>query len=186
MLNLPPELQGALFDRRVVFLRGALDDRSTGEVISQLLLLSQISDGKLVQLYVDSPGGSFAAALSVYDVMRTLPSGISTTCIGVVAGAAVLIVAAGSAGRRFALPHARLHLSDEANEVPTGRVGEVHQAAEEVARARARWRAALVQHIGHSAAQVERDLAKGRWLSAGEARDYGLVDGIIPGAPGIV
>ena len=181
MLNLPPDLQGALFDRRVVFLRGKLDDSGAGEIVSQLLLLSRMADGQAVELYVDSPGGSFGAALSIYDVMRTAGGVISTTCIGVAAGAAVLIVAAGAPARRFALPHARLHLSDEVDELASDRLADLQRSAEEIVRVRQRWRAALVEHVGHSAAQVERDLAAGRWLSAAEARDYGLVDGIIPG-----
>jgi ATP-dependent Clp protease protease subunit len=183
VLNLPPDLQGALLERRMVFLRGRLDDNTAGGVISQLLLLAQMADGRGIDLYVDSPGGSFGASLAVYDVLRTLASPVSTTCIGTAAGAVVLIVAAGTAGRRFALPHARLHLSEETLELPTGRPGDVASQADEIAGLRARWRAALVTHIGHSAAQVERDLTTGRWLSAAEARDYGLVDGIIPGPP---
>jgi ATP-dependent Clp protease protease subunit len=180
VLNLPPELQGALLGRRMVFLRGRLDDNAATGVISQLLLLGQMGDLGAIDLYVDSPGGSFAASLAVYDVLRTLAAPVSTTCLATAAGAAVLIVAAGTAGRRFALPHARLHLTEESQDV---RPGDVASQASEIAGLRARWRAALVGHIGHSAAQVERDLKIGRWLSAAEARDYGLVDGIIPGAP---
>jgi ATP-dependent Clp protease protease subunit len=184
VLNLPPELQGALLGRRMVFLRGRLDDTAASGVISQLLLLGQMGDGGAIDLYVDSPGGSFAASLAVYDVLRTLAAPVSTTCLATAAGAAVLIVAAGTAGRRFALPHARLHLTEETQDMPISvRPGDVASQAAEIAGLRTRWRTALVQHSGHSAAQVERDLKTGRWLSAAEARDYGLVDGIIPGAP---
>jgi ATP-dependent Clp protease protease subunit len=167
----------------MVFLRGRLDDNTATGVISQLLLLGQMGDGGPIDLYVDSPGGSLGASLAVYDVLRTLAAPVSTTCLATAAGAAVLIVAAGTAGRRFALPHARLHLTEETQDVPTGRPGDVASQASEIASVRTRWRTALVQHIGHSAVQVERDLKAGRWLSAAEARDYGLVDGIIPGVP---
>src|SRR5437773_1574852 len=169
----------------MVFLRGRLDDTAATGFISQLLLLGHMPDSGVIDLYVDSPGGSLAASLAVYDVLRTIASPVSTTCLATAQGAAVLIVAAGTAGRRFALPHARLHLTDESQDIPAGRPGDVASQADEIAGLRARWRAALVQHIGHSATQVERDLKTGRWLSAAEARDYGLVDGIIPGiAPG--
>jgi ATP-dependent Clp protease protease subunit len=164
----------------MVFLRGRLDDNAAAGVISQLLLLGQMDAGGAIDLYVDSPGGSLAASLAVYDILRTLSAPVSTTCLATAAGAAVLIVAAGTAGRRFALPHARLHLSEETQDV---RPGDVASQANELAGLRVRWRTALVEHIGHSSAQVERDLKSGRWLSAAEARDYGLVDGIIPGAP---
>jgi len=180
VLNFPPELQGALLGRRMVFLRGRLDDSAATAVISQLLVLGQMDASGAIDLYVDSPGGSLAASLAVYDVLRTLSAPVSTTCLATAAGAAVLIVAAGTVGRRFALPHARLYLTEDAEEL---KPGDVASQADEIARQRSRWRTALVQHVGHSAAQVERDLKSGRWLSAAEARDYGLVDGIIPGAP---
>jgi ATP-dependent Clp protease, protease subunit len=175
MMNLPPELQAALLDRRVIFLRGRLDEQMSSGVIAQLLLVGRIAEGRTIELYVDSPGGSLATALSLYDVIRTLGPRVSTTCLGTAAGAAVLIVAAGAAGQRFALPHARLHLSED----PTG-LDLKPDTADEATRIRERWLQALVSHTGHSAEHIARDLHQGRWLSAAEARDYGLVDGIIP------
>ncbi len=171
----------ALLGQRVVFLRGTLDDKLATDLVSQLLLLSQMDATAPVDLYINSPGGSFAAALTVYDVMRSVSAPVSTRCIGTAGGASVLVVAAGALGRRFALPHARLELSDESQNVPPSRAADVARAAEEAARVRQRWRTALLEHVGRSASGVERDLAAGRWLSAAEARDYGLVDGIIPG-----
>jgi ATP-dependent Clp protease, protease subunit len=167
----------------MVFLRGRLDDNSAGGIVAQLLLLARTAGGQPVELYVDSPGGSLGAALAIYDVLGTLGSPVSTICLGTAAGAAVLIVAAGTLGQRFALPHARLHLTDETVELIPGRSGDSAGQAAQIAVLRERWRTALVQHVGHSVAQLERDLAAGRWLSAAEARDYGLVDGIIPGPP---
>ena len=94
-----------------------------------------------------------------------------------------MIVAAGTLGRRFALPHARLHLTDETVELTSNRPGDSAAQAAEITRLRERWRTALVRHVGHSVAQVERDLAAGRWLSAAEARDYGLVDKVLDREP---
>jgi ATP-dependent Clp protease protease subunit len=170
-------------DRRVVFLRGRLDDNAAGGVMGQLLLLARTAEGRPIELCIDSPGGSVGAALGLYDVMRTLGSPVSTTCLGTAAGAAVLIVAAGSAGLRYALPHARLQLTEETLALSSAALADVAGQAAELGRLRLRWRATLVQHVGHSVEQVERDLAAGRWLSAAEAGDYGLVDGIIPGQP---
>ena len=176
-MELPPEVQSALLGRRVVFMRGRLDEPLANTVIAQLVLVSRLAPGKPVELYLDSPGGSLSAALSVYDVVQTLGAPVSTTCTGTAGGAAVLVLAGSAAGQRYALPHARVHLSDEEVSIPAAKPTEL----EEAARLRARWRAALLKHVGHSAAQLARDLASGRWLSAAEARDYGLVDGIIPG-----
>jgi ATP-dependent Clp protease protease subunit len=182
-MGLPPDLQSALLGRRVVFLRGRLDEANANTVIAQLLLVGQTAAGRPIELYVDSPGGSAQAALSVYDVLRTSPSPISTTCFGTAGGASVLVLAAGASGSRFALPHARVHLLNEPVTVQVGPAQQIGGQADEVARLQTRWQAALVRHVTQSGAQLARDLAEGRWLSAAEAQDYGLVDGIVPGAP---
>ena len=179
-MELPPDVQSALLGRRVAFLRGRLDELTANTIIAQLLLVSRTGPGLPVELYLDSPGGSLSAALSVYDVIQTLGAPVSITCMSTAGGASVLVLAGGAAGRRYALPHARIHLSEEGVDIPAANPTELEQAA----RVRARWHAALVKHIGHSAAQLARDLAANRWLSAAEARDYGLVDGIIPGTGG--
>lgn len=165
----------------MVFLRGQLDDAAANSVTAQLLLVGQIAEGQPVELYVDSPGGALAAALTVYDVMQSLKMPVSTTCAGTVGGASVLVLAGGAAGNRFALPHARIHLSEERLDLSAGNADALPNEAAQAARMRARWRTALVEHSAHSAGHLDRDLAAGRWLSAAEARDYGLVDGIIPG-----
>lgn len=183
MMNLPPELQSALLGRRVVFLRGTLDDATANSVIAQLLLIARTTSGpeQAIELYVDSPGGSFASALGLYDVIQTLDAPVSTICNARAGGASVLILAGGANGLRYALPHARIHLTDESVDVPAGNPQNLASNAAEAARRRTRWQAALAGQTAHSAAQVGRDLSAGRWLSAAEARDYGLVDGIVPG-----
>jgi ATP-dependent Clp protease protease subunit len=183
MMSLPPELQSALLGRRVVFLRGRLDEATANNVIAQLLLVAHTSPGGSIELYVDSPSGSVAAALSVYDVLQTSVTPVTTTCIGTCGGASVLVLAGGAAGRRFALPHARIHLQQDALDVPAGKPTQTTTQAEEAVRLQQRWQSALAQHISHSPTQLARDLISSRWLSAAEARDYGLVDGIIPGVP---
>jgi ATP-dependent Clp protease protease subunit len=181
MMSLPPELEATLFGRRVVFLRGRLDDAVANSAIGQLVLLARTAPERTVELYLDSPGGSLGAAMGLYDVIRTLGSPVSTTCIGTAGGAAVLILASGAVGRRYALPHARVHLMQEPISAPTDRFSDVASQANEATRLFARWQEALVRHGAHSAARLDQDLTAGRWLSAAEARDYGLVDGIIPG-----
>ena len=183
-MSLPPELQAALLGRRVVFLRGRLDDAAANNVIAQLLLIARTAAGQAVELYIDCPGGSLGPALAVYDTVQSLDVAVSTTGLGTCGGAAVLVLAGGAAGKRFALPHARIHLSEDPVDVPAAQPEALARQVDEIARVRARWQAALVQHTIHSADRLARDLAAGRWLSAAEARDYGLVDGIIPGVTG--
>src|SRR6266702_6744996 len=130
MMGLPPELQSALLGRRVVFLRGRLDEATANNVIAQLLLVAHTSAGT-IELYVDSPGGSVAAALSVFDVMQTSAAPVSTTCIGTVGGASVLVLAGGASGLRFALPHARINLIQESLDVPGGKASQTTTQAEE-------------------------------------------------------
>jgi ATP-dependent Clp protease protease subunit len=174
--GLPPELQAALLDKRQVFLRGRLDDTLASTVISQLLLLGRTAADGSIDLYVDSPGGTVGAALAVYDFIRTMRATVSTTCLGQVSGAAVLVLAGGAAGRRFAMPHARIQLA----EPEADQLADVQRMAAEATRQRERWLESLAQHTAHSSEHVASDLSNSRWLSAGEARDYGLVDGIVP------
>jgi len=185
MMNLPPELQSALLGRRVVFLRGRLDDATANSVISQLLLIARAAPepDRAIELYLDSAGGSFGAALGLYDMLRALDAPVSTICLGTAGGASVLVLAGGANGLRYALPHARIHLSDEQVNVAARNPRDLASNADEAARLRASWQQTLVGHTAHSSAQLDRDLSHGRWLSAAEARDYGLVDGIIPGPP---
>jgi ATP-dependent Clp protease protease subunit len=181
-VSLPPELQSALLGRRVVFLRGRLDDATANGVIAQLLLVALSAAGRTIELYVDSPGGSLSAALSVYDVMQTSAVPVSTTCVGTAGGASVLVLAGGASGLRFATPHARVHLAEEQVDITLGGPTEVGHQADEATRLHTGWQAALARHVAQSAAQLARDLASGQWLSAAEARDYGLVDGIVASA----
>lgn len=166
-----------------MFLRGRVDEATANNTIAQLLLVSRTSTGGTIQLYIDSPSGSVGAALAVYDVLQTSDSPVSTTCIGTCGGAAILILAGGTSGQRFALPHARIHLQQDSLDVPSGSASQATTQAAEAVRQQERWQSALAQHIIPSATQLARDLHAARWLSAAEARDYGLVDGIIPGVP---
>jgi ATP-dependent Clp protease, protease subunit len=178
-MDWPPGLQADLLGRRVVFLRGWLDSANANGVIGQLLLVGAMSAGRTVELYVDSPGGSLSSALALYDVMQTLGGPVSTTCVGTAGGAAVLVLAGGAAGVRFCLPHARVHLTEDPVDVAAGSTATVARQAEEAARVKASWLAALERHASGSARRLTDDLAAGRWLNATEARAYGLVDAIV-------
>jgi ATP-dependent Clp protease protease subunit len=181
MLNLPPELQSLLLDRRLVFVRGPLGEASTSETIPRLLLLSHTAAGRPVEVYLDSPGGSIAAVLAIYDVMGSLTSPVSVTCLGTAGGAAALLLASGTSGLRFSLPHARVHLFADEPGIDLAR--PVQDTSGAVANLRARWLDAFCQRTGQPAERIERDLAAGVWLSSDEAITYGLVDSIVARSP---
>jgi ATP-dependent Clp protease protease subunit len=163
----------------IVFLRGRLDDTLANAAIPRLLLASRTNPAGTIELYVDSAGGTVIAALSLYDVIQTLGTPVSTTCTGTAGGASVLVLAAGTPGRRFAMPHARIHLSDDPVDMAaSSSTTDLETVAEEARRTTARWRAALLQHVTQSPSQLAADLAASRWLSASEAKDYGLIDAI--------
>ena len=126
-----------------------------------------------------TPGGSLSAALAVYDVLQTLGAPVSTTCVGTPGGAAVLVLAAGGSGVRFALPHARVHLVEDPVDVAAGSVGSVARQTEEAARVRASWVKALARYASCSVEELVSDLAVGRWLNATEAQAYGLIDATV-------
>ena len=160
----------------LVFLRGRLDGALASTVIAQLLVAAQLPTQDSIDLYIDSPGGSISAALGVYDFIQSLGARVSTTCSGTAGGSAVLILAGGAAARRAALPSARIHLTDDPVDLSPGRFDHPEAQAEEARRATARWRSALLQRSSQSPEQLAQDMAIGRWLSASEAVDYGLVD----------
>jgi ATP-dependent Clp protease protease subunit len=160
----------------LIFLRGRLDDALVASATAQLLLAGQLPTQDTVDLIIDSPGGSIAAALTLFDLLRTLGPRVATTCSGTAGGAAVLVLAAGAPSRRAALPHARIHLSDDVVDMAPSRFQNPEVEAEEARRATARWRAALLQRVRQSPEQLAQDMAAGRWLSASEAIDYGIVD----------
>lgn len=157
-----------------IFVRGRLDDALASSVIAQLLLPTT----EVVNVYIDSPGGSIPAALTLYDMLGTLGERAATTCTGTAGGAAVLLLAAPPPGRRAALPHARIHLTDDPVDLAPGRFDDPELLAEEARRATARWRSALLQHVRQGPEQLAQDMQAGRWLSAAEAVEYGIVDHI--------
>jgi ATP-dependent Clp protease, protease subunit len=162
----------------LIFLRGRLENGLASSVTAELLLAAHLPGASPPELYIDSPGGSITAALALYDVMRMPPAGVATVCTGVAGGAAVLVLAAGAPSRRTALPNARVHLTDDIVDLAPARFDHPQVEAEEARRATARWRSALIQVVRQAPEQLAIDMAAGRWLTAAEAVEYGIVDRI--------
>ncbi|MEU9478638.1 ATP-dependent Clp protease proteolytic subunit [Streptomyces sp. NPDC048191] len=181
---------GKLFEDRIVFLGTPLDDAAANDVMAQFMYLEHAAPERDITLYVNSPGGSFSALTAVYDTMRYVSCDVATYCLGQAASQAALLIAAGTPGKRFALPGARLVISQPQLAEPVqGQPSDLLIEAEELTRVRAVTEEMLVRHTRRTAEQVHRDLERDLVLDAPAAVDYGLVDGIVlsrrsmPGAP---
>jgi ATP-dependent Clp protease protease subunit len=167
-------LEGHLFDRRVLVLRGPLDDRTATRAASQLMTLDAVGDAA-VQLQLDSPGGSLEAAFAVIDVIDALGVSLEVLCLGRVEGAAVAVAAAGH--RRTSLPHTRFRLADPDVAIE-GRAADLERLVEAHRQALARYHERLAAATGRSVPEIEAACREGRWLDAAEAKAFGLVDDV--------
>ncbi|GAA3196333.1 MULTISPECIES: ATP-dependent Clp protease proteolytic subunit [Streptomyces] len=170
-----------LLEERIVILGTPIDETSANDVMAQFMYLEHHSPDRDISLYVNSPGGSFHAMSAIYDTLRYVTCDVETICLGQAEGAAALLLAAGTPGKRFALPGARLVLRQPALQEPVeGQTGDLAIQAEELIRIRARMEDMLVRHTGRSAEQVRADIERDKVLDAQAAVDYGLVDRIVP------
>ncbi|GHE02705.1 ATP-dependent Clp protease proteolytic subunit [Streptomyces alanosinicus] len=173
---------GKLFEDRIVFLGTALDDAAANDVMAQFMYLEHAAPDRDITLYVNSPGGTFSALTAVYDTMRYVGCDVVTYCLGQAASQAALLLAAGTPGKRFTLPGARMVIAQPRLPEPVrGRPSDLLVQAGELDRTRALTEEMLVRHTGRTAERVHRDLARDLVLDASAAVDYGLVDGIVPG-----
>lgn len=175
-----------LFKDRIIFLSGEIVSSAGGgiysgaadNVIAQLLCLEAEDPEKDIQLYINSPGGDLQAALAIYDAMQYVRCPVRTICVGIAASAAALILAGGAKGKRYALPNSRIMIHQ-----PWGMVGgqavDIKIEADEIIKLRNRVNEILAHHTGQPREKVERDTDRNFWMSAEEARGYGLVDEVI-------
>ncbi|MEU7424644.1 ATP-dependent Clp protease proteolytic subunit [Streptomyces sp. NPDC040750] len=181
----PLDPYGKLFEERIVFLGTPVDDAAAGDVTAQLMYLEHTAPHRDITLYVNSPGGSFDALTAIYDTMRYIDCDVATYCLGQAASVAAVLLAAGTPGKRFALPGARVVLRQPALPEPVrGRPDDLAIQAEELTRTRALTERLLARHTGRTADRVHLDLERDLILDAPGALAYGLVDGIVPGRRG--
>jgi len=167
-----------LLRQGIVFIQGRIDEARSNTMIAQLLLVDRRESEGPVRVYINSEGGDLRSALAIYDTMQITRREIGTTCVGAAAGPAVLLLAAGAKGKRLAYPHARMsiHRHEASLRGPTA---EIDVRARELLKVRQQFNELLARHTGQSLEQIERDADRGLWLSAEEARDYGLIDAIV-------
>jgi ATP-dependent Clp protease protease subunit len=168
-----------LFEERIVFLGTPIDDISANDVMAQLFTLESIDPDRDISLYINSPGGSHTAMTAIYDTMQFIRCEIQTVCVGQAAGTAAVLLAAGTPGRRSALPHSRILLHQPSIEGIQGQVSDLEIQAREILRMRAQLESLFARHTGLDIEQVRRDLERESFLTAERARTYGLVDDVV-------
>lgn len=168
----------ALLRQRIVFLRGPIDPRTADLAIAQFLHLDGLDSTREVALYINCPSADLRAALALYDVMENTHAPVRTLCLGMAAGGAALLLAGGVQGRREALPNTRISLYSSRREV-SGTVAEIDVQARELLRLRQQIHELLARHTGQALERIERDAERERWLSAEEAKAYGIIDEIV-------
>ncbi|MFE4699188.1 ATP-dependent Clp protease proteolytic subunit [Streptomyces sp. NPDC056738] len=170
-----------LLSERIVFLGTPIDDTSANDVTAQFMYLEHQAPEQDISLYINSPGGSFAAMTAIYDTMRFVTCDVETVCLGRAASAAAVLVAGGTPGKRLALPGARFLLHQPSAAEPLqGQASDLLIQAEELLRTRRTLEEMLGRHTGRSPEQVAADIERDRILDAPEALAYGLIDRIVP------
>jgi ATP-dependent Clp protease protease subunit len=167
-----------LFEERIIFLGAPIDDVVANDVIAQLLCLESTDPDRDILIYINSPGGSFTALTAIYDTMRFVRPEIQTYCMGQAASAAAVLLAAGTAGKRFALEHSRILIHQPSGE-GQGQVTDLEIQANEILRMRGLLEEILARHTGQTVEQVKADIERDRILTAPQAKDYGIVDSVI-------
>ena len=173
------DIYSRLLKERIIFLSGPIVDPIANSVIAQMLFLASKDPKKDIQLYINSPGGILTSALAVYDTMQYVKCPVSTVCIGSAASGAAVLLAAGSKGKRFSLPNSQILLHQVAVSGIGGPAIEIEIAAKHIIRLKERVNKILAKHTGQPLKRIEKDTDRDFYLSAQEAKEYGLIDEVI-------
>ena len=168
----------SLLANRIIFLGSEVRDENANAICAQMLLLNAEDPTKDIYLYINSPGGSITALLAIYDTMQFVKPDITTICFGQAASAAAVLLAAGTKGKRLALPHARILLHQPYSEA-FGQATDIELAANEILRMRTLLEEILARHSGQSVDKIHQDTDRDFVMSAHEALEYGLIDEVI-------
>jgi len=169
-----------LLEERIIFLAGPVTDLNANLVIAQMLYLASKDSKRDIKLYINSPGGSVTAGLAIYDTMQYLKCPVSTICIGLTASMAAVILAAGTKGKRFSLPNAEILLHQVAGGMQ-GQAADIEITAKQIMHMKEKLNKILSLHTGQPLAKMEKDTDRDFYLTAEEAKKYGLIDEVIGG-----
>ena len=172
------DIYSRLLKDRIIFLAGPVSDVLANSVIAQILFLTSKDPKKDIQLYINTPGGSVTAGMAIYDTMQYVKPDISTVCLGLAASMGATLLAAGTKGKRFALPNSQALLHQVAGGV-TGQATEIEITAKQIIRIKEKLNKILAKHTGQPLTKIERDTDRDFYLTAEEAKEYGLIDEVI-------
>jgi len=172
------DIYSRLLKERIIFLGGAIDDEVANSIIAQFLFLDHEDSKKEIQFYLNTPGGSVHAGLAIYDTMQHVKAPVSTICVGIAASMGSVLLASGAKGKRFALPNSEIMIHQPMSGVE-GQASDIEISAKHILRIKERINQILSKHTGQKYEKIEEDADRDFWLSADEAKRYGIVDEII-------
>ena len=168
-----------LFEDRIIFLGTPISDEIANAVMAQLLCLQQMDADRDIEIYINSPGGSFTALTAIYDTMRYIKPDVRTVCLGQAASAAAVILAAGTKGKRLALPNSRILIHQPATEGGYGQSSDIEIQAREILRIRSLMEEMLATDTGKTTEEVSHDIERDKYLTAEQAKEYGIIDDVL-------
>ena len=172
------DIYSRLLKDRIIFLGEEVNDVSAGLIVSQLLFLEAEDPGKDIQLYINSPGGSVTAGMAIYDTMQYIKCDVSTICLGMAASLGAFLLAGGAKGKRFALPHSTIMIHQPSGGAQ-GQATEIQIVADHIAQTKRTLNELLAANTGQPIEVVERDTDRDNYMTAEEAKAYGLIDGVV-------
>ena len=172
------DIYSRLLKDRVIFLTGAIEDHMANLIVAQMLFLESENPDKDIHLYINSPGGSVTAGLSIYDTMKFIKPDVSTMCIGQAASMGAFLLAGGTQGKRMALPHSRVMIHQPSGGAQ-GQASDIEIQANEIIELRSKLNKLLAENTDKDQEVISRDTERDRFMGAEEAREYGLVDKVI-------
>lgn len=177
------DVYSRLFQEGIVFVRGELTDEMAITVTAQLLFLQTEAPERDIHLYINSPGGSLSAALSIYDAMQSIGPKVVTVCTGLAASGGSLLLATGAPGLRMSLPHAQIHIHQPLTQKLEGRAGDIETYAREMLKQREQIARIYARHCNRPLEAVERDMERDFFMTPEQAKDWGLIDVIVDKSP---
>ena len=169
------DIYSRLLEDRIIFLSGEIDDATANTVVAQLIYLEAKDPSKDISLYINSPGGSVSAGLAIYDTMNYVKCDVSTICIGMAASMGAFLLSGGQKGKRYALPNSEIMIHQPLGGAQ-GQASDIKIAAEHILKTRKKLNTILAENSGRPIEQLERDTDRDNYMSAQEAKDYGLID----------
>ena len=171
-----------LLENRIIFLQGEIHDGNANELVMKMLYLQSENRRKDINFYINSPGGSVSSTLAIYDTMQILSCPVTTFCVGLAASGGAVLLAGGSAGKRFILPHAKVMIHQPYGQVG-GQVSDIEIQADEILKTRDVLNQVLSEHTGQKIKKIAEDTDRDFYMSADDAKKYGIVDEIITKSP---